>query len=112
METAIIIGLLVAMVSLFIYALAGLLLGRYLASHHQDLWLRLGPPAGLASGPMNARLGEWLRRGGFRHLNDPTLLKWCPVVNRLRLASTVLFSTAVAGGILGGLLMAACKLIK
>jgi hypothetical protein len=96
MDTFVIVGMLLAAVFAFLYMLCGFLLGRYLAAHHQKVWLKLGKPGGLASGRgSNTLLGEWLRRGGFRHLDDPTLLKWCPFVNKLRSWSVVLLWTTV-----------------
>jgi hypothetical protein len=96
MDTLEIVVMLVAMVSFFAHMLCGFLLGRYLGSHHPTVWMKLRRPGGIVSGAHIDYLSGWLRRGGFRHLADPFLVRWCPLVHKLMRVSQYIFVTALA----------------
>ena len=97
-------ALLVGMIPVGAYGVSSHLMARYIRAKHPILWKSLGEPdLNTAQGPRADRLGDWIAKGKYRKMDDPQLLRWCPILRQLRRIAMI--------GFIGGFLTVVCTLI-
>ena len=79
------IGLLSLALVFFAYGVPLYFLGRYISKNHPHIWKKLRSPSlTTGQGIRRDRLSEWIGKKGYLSVNDPNLLRWCPILRKLQ----------------------------